>query len=65
MIFAGCQKYGSCVWKPDDVQTPVNEGAMGYKHYVATVMTLDNVRIAVDWGIGQFSDLPEDMRLYF
>jgi hypothetical protein len=68
-VRAGMKAYklidGSCVWTPEDVQTPVNEGAMGYKHYVATVMTLDNVRIAVDWGIGQFSDLPEDMRLYF
>eukprot|EP00955_Chlamydomonas_euryale_P088282 364364-Chlamydomonas_euryale.AAC.10 len=55
---------GSCVWEPD-VQTPLIEGAAGYKHYVATVTTLDNVRIAVDWGVGQFLKLPQDMRLFF
>lgn len=54
----------SCVWVPDE-QTPLIEGAAGYKHYVATVTTLDNVSIAVDWGVGQFLKLPQDTRLFF
>eukprot|EP00955_Chlamydomonas_euryale_P072876 361551-Chlamydomonas_euryale.AAC.1 len=52
---------GSCVWEPD-VQTPLIEGAAGYKHCVAAVTTLENVRVAVDWGVGQFPKLPQDMR---
>uniref|UniRef100_A0A7R9VAE5 Uncharacterized protein n=1 Tax=Chlamydomonas euryale TaxID=1486919 RepID=A0A7R9VAE5_9CHLO len=55
---------GSCVWEPD-VQTPLIEGAAGYKHCVAAVTTLENVRVAVDWGVGQFPKLPQDMRLFF
>jgi hypothetical protein len=57
---------GSCVWEPDpaDTVTSVMDGERGCKHYAATVTTLDRGEVVVDWGIGQFSKLPEDMRLY-
>lgn len=56
-------KNGTCVWEPAAQQTPPL--AKGHKHFVASVTTLDGYRVAVDWGIGQFAQLPQDMLLFF
>lgn len=64
---------GTCIWEPDHTMDHlVDEGAMGYNHFVVTVTALGNERVAVDWGVvEQFDfassspDLPCDVRLFF
>jgi len=56
-------KAGTCVWEP--VALPVQVCAKGHKHFVTSVTTLEGSKVAVDWGIGQFAQLPHDMMLFF
>jgi hypothetical protein len=54
---------GNCVWVPDEDDAPAMN-THGMAHRVTVVTTLEGKRIVVDWGIGQFSYLPDDIRLY-
>ena len=52
-----------CIWVPDDSSSAVMN-KVGAAHRVTLVTTLEGERVVVDWGIGQFSSLPEDMVLF-
>ncbi len=55
-----------CIWQPEDggmVPEP-DSNAIGFKHYITLVCTLDGSHVAVDWSLGQFVNVPADMRLY-
>jgi hypothetical protein len=54
-----------CIWvlMSDEASGPVmNEVGIG--HRVTLVTPLEGGRVVVDWGIGQFSYLPADIRLF-
>ena len=53
----------TCVWAP--AASPPAALTKGYKHFVTSVTTVEGIRVAVDWNIGQFAQLPEDMVLFF
>ena len=52
-----------CVWVPDEPTHSVMN-AHGASHRVTFVTTMEGARVAVDWGIEQFSALPGDIRLF-
>lgn len=54
---------GTCVWL-NDGSSPHPGSVTGYKHYAISVQTLGGEIVMVDWGISQFSHVPDDMRLY-
>lgn len=54
-----------CIWVPavdEALQAVMNDAGMA--HRVTMVTPLEGGRIVVDWGIGQFSYLPADIRLF-
>ena len=54
-----------CIWVPDvdeDLHAVLND--VGMAHRVTMVTPLEGGRVVVDWGIGQFSYLPADIRLF-
>lgn len=56
---------GGCVWeKRTDILAPAIElNTMGYNHFVTLVDSEDGT-VAVDWGLGNFSNIPEDILLF-
>ena len=60
--------HDGCIWRPEEggVILDPDANAIGYKHYVTLVRTLDGgeARVAVDWSLGQFAEVPADLRLY-
>ena len=63
-VLRGLQS-GACIWEPaDDACSHGVMNAFGMKHRVALVRTLEGARVLVDWGVGQFSQLPPDIGLY-
>eukprot|EP00798_Chlamydomonas_sp_ICE-L_P010720 gene10720-17863_t len=60
------QEEEGCIWKPEDggmVLEPDSNNT-GFKHYITLVFTLEGLQVAVDWSLGQFENVPADMRLY-
>lgn len=57
------KRHEGCIWVRDESSAPV-ENVCGASHRVTLVTTLDGERIVVDWGICQFSSLPDDTRLF-
>ena len=57
------QKKSQCIWVLDGESHDV-KNVLGASHRVTLVTTLEGDRVVVDWGIGQFSDMPDDMRLF-
>jgi hypothetical protein len=59
-----------CLWVRDrsaDValENPSLPKAVGCQHFVVSVDTLDGgERMVVDWGVKQFGEIPQDMRLF-
>ena len=54
-----------CIWVPlaeEALHTVMND--VGMAHRVTMVTPLEGGRVVVDWGIGQFSYLPADIRLF-
>ena len=54
-----------CIWKPEDggmVLEP-DSNKTGFKHYITLVCTLEGLQVAVDWSLGQFENVPADIRL--
>jgi hypothetical protein len=58
---------GGCVWIEDSKYDMgrAEPALTGRKHYVVSVITLEGIRVGVDWGIHQFAELPSDVRLFF
>lgn len=58
-------KTGGCVWEMrTDILAPAIElNIMGYKHFVTLVHSEDGT-VAVDWGLGNFSNIPKDVLLF-
>ena len=52
-----------CIWVSDE-SSPALVNEKGMAHRVCLVTTLEGERVVVDWGIGQFSYLPENLRLF-
>ena len=60
------QEEEGCIWKPEDggmVLEP-DSNKTGFKHYITLVCTLEGLQVAVDWSLGQFENVPADIRLY-
>jgi hypothetical protein len=53
----------SCIWEPQNIPSPMNN-VKGYTHYVTVVQTAEGKKVAVDWNISQFYDIPTDLLLY-
>jgi hypothetical protein len=54
-----------CMWRAaNDTDSHGVINARGCSHFVTRVITLDGQRVFVDWGIGQFSSLPEGVSLF-
>ena len=54
-----------CIWVPDvDEALHAVMNDVGMAHRVTMVTPLEGGRVVVDWGIGQFSYLPADIRLF-
>ena len=54
-----------CMWRAaNDTDSHGVINVRGCSHFVTRVMTLDGQRVFVDWGIGQFSSLPEGASLF-
>lgn len=51
-----------CVWVEDEAMEVMNEH--GANHRVILATTLDGDRVVVDWGISQFSFVPNDIKLF-
>eukprot|EP00798_Chlamydomonas_sp_ICE-L_P009318 gene9318-16449_t len=55
-----------CIWQPEDggmVLEP-DSNKIGFNHCITLVCTLEGLHVAVDWSLGQYVNVPEDMRLY-
>ena len=56
---------GGCIWVPaDDEQDHNVMNARGMKHRVTCVTTLEGQRVVVDWSVGQFGWMPDDIGLF-
>lgn len=55
-----------CIWQLEEggVVLPPDANLTGFKHYVTMVSTLEGERVAVDWSLGQYTEMPADLRLY-
>ena len=58
-LFFGC----GCIWALDE-SLPIVVNKHGMHHRVTLATTADGERVVVDWGVAQFSHLPDDAILF-